>query len=204
MNNKLSTKNVLSNIVSMKSFVKQLLNRGKDYDSLIKYITSPDFCDEDTPLPAIKEVQKEMGLSYSVLRRKLFSIYEDLYNHDEIGIDFSIKKTEYWFHMRYFDNQAYLVLSDLPRVPRIGEHMSIPFFSAKVGTDSFYVHDISHYLTDTKQIIHITLNPGMYNHFWRLRKDEAFLKGDISWDDYFDHMDHDIKEKLRLPRYLPL
>ena len=200
MDKSISTKKVLYNISSMRDFALQLLDNGKDYNELLKYLCENDYYNEDSTLPPLKIIQEELGISYSVLKRQLLNIYDDLYKHDESGIEFSIKKTEYWFRMYYFDNYACVILNDLPKIPRIGEHIEIPFFSAKVDTDSFYIHDIQHRLMDNKQIIDITLNPGMYNLYWRIRKDEVFTKGEITWDDYFDHMDYHVKKKLKLPR----
>lgn len=200
MEESLSTRKVLYDIALMKQFAKQLLGKGKEYEKLLSFICEQNYDDEDIKIPPLKEIQLELGISYGVFKRLLLKIYEDLYELELNEVGFTIKKTEYWLRMFYFDNYACVILNELPIIPRVGEYIEVPFFSAKVGTTSFYVHSIQHRLSTTKQIIDITLNPGMYNYYWRIRKDEAFLKAEITWDEYFDHMDYDTKKKLKLLR----
>jgi hypothetical protein len=37
-----------------------------------------------------------------------------------------------------------------------------------------------------------------YNLFWHFRKDEALLKGELSWRDFYELDDSKLKEKLKL------
>jgi len=202
MDTKLSSKELLHDISAMRKFAMQLLQKGKAYENLLKLIIDKDYYySENISFPSIKELQAELGISYPVIRNQLARIYDDLLDYEENGIDFSINEVEYIFTLRYFDNYASFKLDHLPVMPRVGEEINIPFLKAKVGTRSYYVDRIDYYLDDTKQTINISLRSGMYNHYWKLKKDEALLTGKISFDDYFAPMDYDLKEKLGYPKW---
>lgn len=192
-------KEMVRDLISMQKFLPPFLDLDKDYNDLIKLYISLDLDDDDTPYPSIKELQEKLGISYSVLRRKISQLYEDLSIHEDLGIDFSIKKVEYVFYLEYFDKRAYITINYLPIVPRVGEGIRFPFFKAMVGTDFFYVRKIDHEFDDTKQSIKIKLGSGDYNLFWHLKKDEEYGKGHISWDDYYHSSnDYKLKEKYGL------
>lgn len=197
---KYSTKDVLYDISSMREYAKQLIGSNKEYEEFLKFILTQDYYnDDDLPLPTIKELEKETGFKYQTIRKFVQNIYSDLYNaQQEDKIDFCIKNIEYTFYMRYFDKSASVTVKNLPVLPRVGEEIDIPFFRTMVGTTSFYVDTIYHDLTDQRQKITIYLKPGSFNHYWKIRKDEAILKGQISRDEYWDHMDYDAKERLNL------
>lgn len=203
MAQRLSSKDITLDISSMRSFAYKLLGRGKDYDALLKVILEKDiYNDDDVKIPSIKELMERLNMPYSKVRRDLNEIYKDLENHKSLGIEFPIRKVEYCFSMRYFDNRGYFILDQLPVVPRIGEEIHLPYLRAKVGTEWFYVESVSHYLDDEKQSVHITLRPGSGNIYFRFAKDEALLKGRISHNEYFDSDDYDLREKLGLSKYL--
>lgn len=166
----------------------------------MKYILSKDYYhDEDLPLPTIKQLEQETGLKYTTIRKYIQKIYKDLYYAQAEGeIDFIINKVEYSFYLRYFDQSASVTLKNLHVVPRVGEEVDIPFFRTMVGTTSFLVDEIYHHFTDHKQRIIFYLKPASYNHYWKIRKDEAILKGQINRGEYWNHMDYDAKEKLGL------
>ena len=58
MEEKLPTRKVLYNIASMRKFVSQLLNNGKDYNNLLKFICVHDYYDEDVQLPSLKIIHE--------------------------------------------------------------------------------------------------------------------------------------------------
>lgn len=202
MEKTLSSKGVLLDISSMRGFASQLLGKGKRYEALLRLIIEKDYYnDNDLPLPSLKELQERLGLKYALVRKHLFEIYDDLLDHQENSIDFSIKSVEYVFGMWYFDNYVSLVINQLPVMPRVGEQMWIPYFKEKVGTNLFFVDSVHHYFNDTKQSISISLSPGSYNSFWAIRKDEAYLKGEISSNEYFTSKDDNAKKKLGYKRW---
>lgn len=195
-----SSKGIIVDLISMQKFLPGFLNLDKDYKDIIEHFLSIDYSDDETPYPSIQGLQAELGISYSVLRRKLNQLYKDMANHEDLGVEFSIKKVEYVFRLEYFDNLAYITIDDLPVIPRVGEQIWFPFFKEKVGTNYFYVRKIDHYFEDSKQSISITLGYGEYNLFWHLKKDEENAKGHLSWDEYRSSNDYRLKESLGLWR----
>ena len=197
MENFKSSKGVLLDISSMRNFAIQLIGKGKKYEALLKLIVEKDYYNDDgLKLPSINEIKERLGMSYEKVRKQLFEIYDDLLNHTENNIVFSLKKVEYVFFLTYFDNNAILTINELPVMPRIGEQIWIPYFKEKVGTDLFFVNSVDHYFYDTKQSISISLSPGSYNYYWKIRKDEAYLKGEISTFEYYQSKDNQIRNNL--------
>lgn len=203
MERTLRSSGIINDIYSMREFAKKLLKRGKDYDELLNFLFAIEE-DEDgyTNQPSMKEIQAKLKKPYSTIRKHLNEIYSDLEKHDQLGIEFPIKKVEYVFEMVYFQNRGYFTINDLPAVPRIGESVRIPFLREKIGSDWFYVESIAHYLGDTTQTVNISLKPGSPNHYLRIAKDEALLKGRITYEEYYKADDYEIREKLGLRRYL--
>jgi len=199
---KYSTKELLRDIKNMKAFAKQLLGKEKNYEQFLKYVLKLNYYKDGVYTPiSIKEIQHETGLKYPIIRKYLHQIYEDLLGNDENQIDFSVQKVEYTFFLHYFDESAYFTVNHLPVVPRVGEQVEIPYFKAKVGTVSFHVDSIYYTFTDELQTVDIYLSPGKYNHYWPKRKDEAYLKGEITLHEYFSVKDYSLKEKLKLDRW---
>jgi hypothetical protein len=200
---KYSSKDILNDLISMRNFIPQLLDRGKEYDQLLQTLLKLNyFKDENYNSITLKDVSQQTGLKYTTIRKYLHFIYNDLLNHDENHLDFSVHKVEYNFLMHHFDEYAYLTVNYLPVQPKVGEQVNIDFFNAKVGTTSFYVESIHHRMTDEVQIIDIVLHPGLFNNYWQLRKDEAFFKREISAHEYFSNDDYGLQEKLRSKKFL--
>ena len=197
MEKKLYAKDILVDIKSMAGFAKQLLGKGRDYDVLLDHLLST-FCIDDIPQPSLKQLQNQLNITYTILHKQILSIYDDLMNYEENEIDYSVKKVEYIFSLRYFDRYVSFKLDHLPVMPRVGENIELPFCKAKLGTDFFYVNSIHHYITCEKQIIGIDLRFGSYNQYLHWRKDEAYLKHELSNEEYHAPMDYTIKEKLKL------
>jgi len=122
-----SPKEIVRDLISMQNFLPSFLNIDKDYKDVVQYFLTPDLNNENTPYPTIKELQEKLGIKYALLRRKLIQLYEDILNHENLGIEFSIKKIEYVFYLEYFDRRAYLTINDLPIIPRVGEQIWFPF-----------------------------------------------------------------------------
>lgn len=202
MERKLSSTGIIKDISSMRQFAKKLIGKGKEYDELLSIILEKDYYyDDDLSLLKVKDLQEKMNKPYSIIRKKLNEIYNDLLRHEEKGIEFSIKKVEYVFTMHYFDNYAWFVLDELPVIPRIGEEISLPFVGEKMDNIRYYVESIDHCFSDTKQTINIHLNPDSPHPYFQIRKDEAYLKREITDDDYYSKMDWRVREKLKLRKF---
>ena len=183
-------------ISSISSFANQLVGKGKDYDEFLKYwLKRYDDTDEYAPLPLIKDILAETNLSYSKMKRFVNKIYSDLISNNQ-EIDYSYKKTEYHFILRYYEDSAYFRVNELCHLPREGESITIPHFKTYLGADRFYVDVIDHEFVNDKQIVTFWLQSGDYNMYWRIRKDEAKMKNEIHWMEFIDLKEYELKKKL--------
>jgi hypothetical protein len=192
-----SSKGIVRDLISMQRFLTKFLELGKDYNDIIEYFLSLDINNEHTPYPSIKDLQLNLGIKYSVLRRKLCQLYEDMSCHEEFGIEFSIYKVEYVFWLRYFDQRKFITINHLLIIPRVGEQIFFPFFKEMVGTEYFHVARIDHYFSDTTQSISIKLESSEYNLFWHIKKDEEYEKGNMSFEEYYSSPDYKLKDRYR-------
>jgi hypothetical protein len=198
----LSSKQIIIDISSMRNIAILLFGKGKDYEPLLEAILSKNYYyTENHLLPSLKELQEKIGLKYPVIRKYLNNIYTDLLMHEEIGIDFSIKELEYIFDIVRFDKYATFVVKSIPVLPRVGDEIYLPFLNAKVGTKWFYVYSIDHSFNDTKQSICISLRAGSYNKFLEIKKDEEYIKGHLTIEDYLSLDNYELAKKLGYHRY---
>jgi hypothetical protein len=202
MEEKLSSKQMILDIASMRSRAIELLNKNKRYNPLLKALTEKDFYyDDDQPLPGLKELANLSGLKYDKVRRYLKEIYHDLVLDDEAERLFKYKEVEYFFSVKGYQEYIYFTSDSLPVVPRIGEMITVPYFKAYLKTDYFHVEDVRHTLQDGKQVIDISLKVGSYNLYWHFRKDQAEEEGEISILDMIHLSDTQLKKKLNIGRY---
>lgn len=194
-----SPKEIIRDLISIQKFLPEFLNLNKDYKDIIELLLQFDLDDFDTPYPSVKSMQDKLGMNYGEVKRKLHLLWEDVKNYEKFGINFSINQVEYVFFLKYFEKNVSLTFTDLPIVPRVGEKVQIPFFRAIVGKEYFYVTRIEHYIDNTKQTIQFTLASGDYNLFWHLKKDEEYVKGNISLEEYYSSSkDLILKERFGL------
>jgi len=191
------TKETLLAISSVKTFAKQLIGKGKEYNDFLQYwLKRYDYYDEDSRLPAVKDVLEETGIPYSKLRKHISDIYGDLrYGIDE-GIDFRYTEKEYEFILKGAERNAYVTISDIPVMPRVGEMVRIPFLKEHLYFDQFYVDKIIHEFEDNKQSVKIYLRHGDYNLFWHHRRDQAELEEDLHFMDLIEEPDFQLQRKL--------
>lgn len=200
MEHKLSPKGMILDICSMRSRAKKLLRLNPEYSNLLKVLTAKDYYnDEDLSIPSLKELAETANISYSVARRHLDKLYDDLCSyglHEKVPFDF--KRTEVRFGINGLYENVTFLASELGYIPRKGEVVQVRFFKEKTGTDYFHVDEIYHELSDNKHQIYISLRTGSYNSFWKLRRDQAEATGEISMHDAIMKRDFELKEQLDL------
>jgi hypothetical protein len=174
----LSTREVLHDITTMGSSLTTLLNKGKGYDKIIKYIIDNKFYYNLYKSIPLKKLSQEIGFTYETFQKLVHQIYRDALDYEtEFRID--IKEVEYQITLDGFKQTAYLILKSLPILPRIGEEIQVPFFKAYVGEEYFYVKNIQHDFYDNQQVVNIHLEGGHYNKWWHNRRDEAIEKSEV-------------------------
>ncbi|WP_163323817.1 hypothetical protein [Draconibacterium mangrovi] len=177
MDNQITSKGMMIDILSQRNFARQLIGKGKDYDEILKLLLEKDYYyDEDLPYPSVKEIIETLKISYSVFKRKISLLYDDLSEVFSNNIDYTIENVEYIFSLEFLGNWAYVKLRNLPSPPRVGDEITIPYFKEKVQAQSFYVRSIHHEFTDDLQIVNIELVVGHYNLYWNMLRDEKYVK----------------------------
>lgn len=190
----ISTKGMYRDIVSMRGSLSCFLNKGKEYEDLVKFIQEKRYDENEGP-PLIKDLVKESGVSNSKVTRYLKMIYKDVMEYEDFIIDFHEVKYRIWAKSNYFGSVIF-DMKYLPVVPRVGEKVELLYFSEKLGTSSFYVKKVQHKFHNGCQLIEIELAEGDYNLFWHFRLDEAVEKKEIHWTEVFDKKPYQLKEKL--------
>lgn len=200
-NTSLSLKRVILDIGSMRKFAVELLKEENSYNPILEYLVSKDiYYDEDAELPLIKDIIKELNITYSKFKKELIKLYYELIDQDYFDpkIPFYFNEVEYFFSLKRFGKYAHFTVKKLKHIPRVGETIEVPYFKAKLGGDYFFVERITHELQDGKQVIHFSLKCGFYNLFWHFRKDEAELKREFGLHDLYELSDYELQRKLGL------
>ncbi|HEY9185595.1 MAG TPA: hypothetical protein VIM94_09740 [Salegentibacter sp.] len=180
----LPAKQALYDLFAIASQLNKVLKVRPDLEILIKFILSKDFYfDEDTRYPSLKEVEAQTGLSTYQLRKQIKDLYEFTLEEDDPILSF--EKGNIIFFISYLDQYYQFSLSQLSRLPRIGESFEIPFLKAKFGTYLFYVNNVTHTLEGNSQRIRIDLKGGRPNSYLKLRKDKAEVFREIPFKDLF-------------------
>lgn len=196
LSNRISSAGLILDISSMRNFARKLIGKGKGYDDLLEFLVANDYYyDDDVSLPRMKDIQEQLNIPYTKLRKQLLEIYNDLIDFAYEG-GFHFNELEYFFSMSYFDQYLSFTIKNLPVAPRVGENIEIPFFKERLGTRNFYVESIEHELGDGKQCIYVRLKDGWYNRFWDIRKGEADLKREFTFEEQIKFDDYDKKKKL--------
>lgn len=197
----LSSSDMLMNIGSMRSVASKLLRQNKSYSNLLEQILQYDcFDDEDKPIPSIKDLARASNLKYAAVRKQILAIYKDLVLDHEVRPVFSFSKVSYSFFIRGLkkDKILHVEVEHLPIMPRVGEEICLPFFSAYMGTSRFHVEKVEHEFGDGTQEIVFWLREGYYNSYWHYRKDKAKEENELGVFDFFELNEFELKRKLKV------
>lgn len=200
MEHQISVKQILVDLISVKPQIVNEFNNNERYEQLINFLNAKDYYnDEDLPYPTLKQIEKETGLKSYHIRKQLQEIYDKLFDY-EYDYKFDFKQTELIINVEYFKRYASFKCKPLKILPRIGENITLHFLKAKVGTEHFYVQDITHRFENEKQIIVMSLKDGWYNSYWYYRKHKGYSLGEIGVLEGYDLYEHQLKERLGIIR----
>lgn len=164
----LPTREVLHDLTMMGSSLATLLNQGKDYDNIIRYIIDNKFYYNLYQSIPLKKLSKDMGYSYQLFQKLVHQLYKDALDTETV-FRVDIPDVEYQVTLDGYRKTAYLTMKSFPVVPRIGEEVQVPFFKTYVGEEFFYVKSIRHDLYDNQQVVSIHLEGGHYNKYWHYK-----------------------------------
>lgn len=194
----LALKGVFCDLVSMSWSLNYFLNKGKEYDIIIKYIIDKNLGDV-YPLRKIKDVVLDIGIPYSRFSRLILLLYEDI-RSDE---DFHFEKPSVIYEINFSGKKRNFTISfkELQVLPRIGESVYFPYLKEYTQSTYFFVKNINHHFYNGTQTVEIELEEGDYNLFWHFRRDEGFLKDELDPFDRFDLSETELREKLGIIPY---
>lgn len=197
MENQVSIKRIVIDFIYIREQLKELFKDKKEYKPIIDFLLKKDYLNDelDIPFPKLKEVEAETGLKPYVLRKLLLEMHNQIFNYID-NFKLSFNKVLYHFNIKYFDSSCYFTLDKLEHLPRIGESISLPFVSAKISLDLFYVEDVRHEFENYTQNIYLTLKVGQYNEYWRFMKDRAHELNEIPWQEFYSLTESQLKSKI--------
>jgi len=183
MERKLSTKAMILNICSQISRLTKAKDKFKDYIEIIEFFAEKDYYnDESISLPMIKDIAKSLNMSYGRIRNQIEKIYSIMIKYDfNEQNPFKVSETNFYFQIRssYGEESVLIKVKGLEFIPREGDNINIPFFSAYVGSSYFFVSKVHIDFYENEYDITVCLDTGFYNTYWVLRKDRAFEIGEF-------------------------
>ena len=123
MHKKITTRQAILDICSMRNQAMKLLSEENDYSPLLHVPTEKDYYyDEDLDVPTLKWLLERTGLKYYKVRKQILKIYQDLVvDYDKfIKRPFSYSSVEFWFYIEGFRNYGTLFVNELQVVPPKG------------------------------------------------------------------------------------
>lgn len=195
MKTQVSTKQIIIDFIYIGNQLKELFKDRKEYQSIIEFILAEDYLNEDLkiPYPKLKDAEVATGLKLHILRKLLLKMHSEIFTYER-KLNLSFKKVLYHFYVSYFDHSCQFTVDYLTHLPRIGDSISLPFVSALIPINYFYVDDIKHELENNTQIVFITLKVGSFNEYFRYMKDRALELREISFRDSYELTEDKIKE----------
>ena len=195
MKTQVSVKQIIIDFIYIGNQLKELFKDRKEYQSIIEFILAEDYLNEDLdiPYPKLKDAEVATGLKSYILRKLLLKMHSEIFTYER-KLNLSFKNVLYHFYISYFDYRCQFTVDYLTHLPRIGDSISVPFASASIPINYFYVEDIKHELENNTQIVIITLKVGSFSEYFRYMKDRALELGEISFNDNYDLREDEIKK----------
>lgn len=202
-NKRLSTKEMLKDIGSMRKLALELANSNAKYSHLLRILLADDyFYSDKKTVPTLDSLCKASGMNAGKVRKLIEVAYNDLVLKEDKRPQFSFSKVRYEFFVEGWGKKTLSMLVDrLPLVPRVGEDITIPFFEAYLKVSNFYIDQIHHHFEEGTQVIMLRLKPGPFNSYWKYRKDKAIEELELSFQDLADLDEIDLKRKLKIGKH---
>ena len=135
--------------------------------------------DPEQPLPKHRDLQKQLGISATVYRRRLEALHNDFLSAIQADgelLSFGLVECLLYIHT-YHSPECIEFRCQLPLIPRVGERIDFPFLTAVAGTGDKYVDSVSYELVDGKTTVHITLGDFHLNQYVTQLRDRAVFEG---------------------------
>lgn len=189
---RLTSRTLIRELGSMRKQILRFIDEtNPKYADFGRILLEKNYFDGQGSYPSMQELAERCSLNNSKIRKYLLDMYGDCKG----AMVHRFPKLRITFSMSFLDRFVQIDVEGLTHLPRVGENFSMPFFRDEVMSEYMYVDEISHYFTDDEHRIDLSLKVGRYEPFWKIRKDEALLKGELSWRDMHE-TDSILKKKL--------
>ena len=178
----LSSKDMILAIPYLPKVTRSLMNKGKNYDSLIDELLKYNpFTEENQHLATSKELQATLKLSSSKLRTMLEKLYDDFLSSME-GPDTPLVmgSTLVEFYVRFYEKRASFC-AKLNHIPKVGDDMELDFLRPIFNLYHFYVQRVSHNLENDKHAVTVWLKAGNFNLYEHLELERAKSEERYDW-----------------------
>jgi hypothetical protein len=190
-------KDAFLDLCHAKPALHRLKGHGKPYDKLIEVLLG---IGEEDSLPLGKDLQQQLDLTASGLRRWVTMLHEDFLTviAEEPDV-LQFPAVEHHFLLEDYTNNAFFTCR-LSVTPRVGEEVEVPFLRHYAGSGSYHVHRVVHRYEEDRTIITVWLQTGQYNQHYEYLKDRAAFESAVDFRTLIMGNRHQI-EKILLEEY---
>lgn len=195
METQVSVKQIIKDFIYIGNQLKDLFKDDLEYKPIIDFVLAKDYLDEelDIPFPKMKDIEAATNLKSHILRKLLLKMHSKIFTYER-KLNLSFNKVIYHFYISYFNYRCQFTIDKLTHVPKIGETINLPFVSALIPINHFYVENITHELENDCQIVLITLKVGSYSPYFHFMKDRALELREIGIMEIYDLSESEIKK----------
>lgn len=187
---------VIIAILSVKTQLYKKFNNDEQLSEILNFLMSQDFYgDYDLKIPSIKSISEATDINYYQVRKRLLELYDSIFEEDGyVFLEFN--EVEYIFIAREGKKGKSFKFKNLNFAPQVGNNLTLPFLKAEFGSVSFYVESIHSEFQNNKQTVYLFLTPGYFNKYWQIRKAEAKIKDEFSFEELCSLSDYEMQHKL--------
>lgn len=195
MNAQVSIKEIIKDFIYIGSQLKELFKGREEFQPIIDFLIAKDYFDEDLdlPYPKFKDLELGTGIKTHMLRKHLTKMHSEIFTYER-KLNLSFRKVIYHFYITYYNHSCQFSVDHLTHLPKVGDTINLPFVSALIPINYFYVENIMHQFENNTQVIIITLKVGQYNKYYKFMKDKALELGDLSFSETYDLSESEIKK----------
>jgi len=192
-----SSKSYLTALVSNLSYVELLSLKGKPYEKLAQWLIKNENEYETAYLPSIREIAKSLDTNDQKIARQVKAIYKDIIELNNFTPEKFVKEGQHLCYISFdmMNDNAFFGLG-LEVIPRAGESFFFNFMLPVLDSERFTVKNVSYEIDNGKLWINVYMRSENPNLYLQLLKEKAFLRGDISWEDYLSNTDPDMESRI--------
>lgn len=183
-------------LVNSPNWLEALIGLNYPYEEFLRKLKERNYFNDHNDRTTIKWMASEFGFETTKLTKWIKEIYQEIFELNEISPEkFQSEGIPHDLWFKNYDDFASLTVW-LNTTPRKYEQFHCNFVKAKVGTDYFWVHDISHDIINGQQTITVSLKGGFCNEYREELVQRAYFDGTLNrWNDR-EMYDYEIDEIL--------